>query len=442
MDYEAAKTIVAEWLHREPIPDLIPRRYPSSEITPKGSVLAIVGARRAGKTFLMYQMASKVDVVGDSSLLVDFEDYRLTSLIPGDMELLLRAHSELAGRPATHLFLDEVHRLPEWSRVIRTLCNRRRYHIVISGSNAKLLEREISTELRGRHTNRRMFPLSFAEYLDFTGLNVDRTMFYTEQSGQLSGALRSYLETGGFPEVVLSESNLRRSELLTSYFRTVFFNDLVERFDIQATRTLQRLMEYFLHSFSTIFSISKFTGRLKSEGISSSKKTVSAFLSYLEEAFFIHTGELCDPSVHKRRMNPRKVYLMDHGFAAIPLAYSENLGLLLENVVAVELLRRGHKFCYYKGRGECDFITGGDERDREAIQVCWALNETNRQREMNSLLEAGVRSRTSSCTVITANDKYTFEKDGRTIDVLPAWQWLLQIGLSDRDNQSTVKKSS
>ncbi|MCD4775886.1 MAG: hypothetical protein K8S15_07525 [Candidatus Aegiribacteria sp.] len=155
---------------------------------------------------------------------------------------------------------------------------------------------------------------------------MDKTMLFTEQSGKLSGALQSYIKTGGFPEVVLAGSNLRRSELLSSYFRTVFFNDLVERFDIHAAPTMQRLMEYFLHSFSTLFSISRFTRRLKSEGISSSKKTVSAYLSYLEEAFFIHTGELCDPSAHKRRMNPRKVYLMDHGFATIPLAYSENLG--------------------------------------------------------------------------------------------------------------------
>ena len=426
MNYATAKAIVSEWLEREPVPDLIPRRSPSSEIAPKGSVLAIVGARRSGKTFLMYQMASKAESEGGSSLLIDFEDYRLTSLDSGDMELFLRAHSELADRPLTHLFLDEVHSLPEWSRVMRTLCNRRRYHIVVSGSNTKLLEREVSTELRGRHTSRRMFPLSFAEYLDFTGIDVDKTMFYTEQSGELSGALRSYMETGGFPEVVLARSNLRRSELLSSYFRTVFFNDLVERFDIQSTATMQRLMEYFLRSFSSLFSISRFTRRLKSEGISSSKKTVSAFLSYLEEAFFIHTGELCDPSAHRRRMNPRKVYLMDHGFAAIPLSYSENLGLLLENIVATELFRRGRKFCYHRGRGECDFITDGGESGREAVQVCWALDETNEQRELDSLLEAGLCAGTSSYIVITADDRSTFERDGRTVEIIPAWQWLLE----------------
>jgi len=426
MNYEAAKAIVSEWLQREPVPGLIVRRSPSSEIAPKGSVLAIVGARRSGKTFLMYQMAQKAESSGGSSLLVDFEDYRLTSLVPGDMELFLRAHNELADRPLTHLFLDEVHSLPDWSRVIRTLCNRRRYHIVVSGSNARLLEREVSTELRGRHTSRRMLPLSFAEYLDFKGIDVDRTMLYTEQSGKLSGALRSYMETGGFPEVVLAGSNLRKSELLSSYFRTVFFNDLVERFDIHAAPTMRGLMEYFLHSFSTLFSISRFTGRLKSEGISSSKKTVSAYLSYLEEAFFIHTGELCDPSAHKRRMNPRKVYLMDHGFAAIPLAYSENLGLLLENVVATELLRRGRKFYYYRGRGECDFITDGAESGREVIQVCWVLDKANQQREYDSLLEAGANAGASSCTVITSDDRSTFERDGRTVEILPAWQWLLE----------------
>jgi predicted AAA+ superfamily ATPase len=152
------------------------------------------------------------------------------------------------------------------------------------------------------------------------------------------------METGGFPEVVLAGSNLRRNELLSSCFRTVFF----------------------------------------------------------------------------------KVYLMDHGFAAVPLAYSENLGLLLENVVATELLRRGRKFCYYRGKGECDFITDGDESGRCAIQVSWALNETNQQREFDSLLEAAANAGASSCIVITSGDRSTFERDGRTIEILPAWQWLME----------------
>lgn len=425
MNYEAAKAIVSEWFQRKPVSELILRRNPSSEIPPKGSVLAVVGARRSGKTFMMYQMASKAESEGGSTLLIDFEDYRLTSLASSDIELFLRAHRELTGRQLTHLFLDEVQCLPDWSRVLRTLCNRREYHIVVSGSNAKLLEREVSTELRGRHSSRRMFPLSFAEFLDFKGFEVDSTMFYTEQSGKLSGAFRSYMETGGFPEVVLAKTSLRKNELLSSYFRTVFYNDLVERFGIHATGTMERLMEYFLSSFSTLFSISRFTGKIKSEGISSSKKTVSAFLSYLEEAFFIHTSEICDPSSHKRRMNPKKVYLMDHGFAAVPIAFSENLGLLLENIIAVELLRRGSKFCYYKGRGECDFITNGDESNREAIQVCWTLDENNQKREFDSLLEAGLEVGASSCIVITANDRSTFERDGRTVDIIPAWQWLL-----------------
>ncbi len=147
-----------------------------------------------------------------------------------------------------------------------------------------------------------MFPLSFAEYLDFSSIDVDRTMFYTEQSGKLSGALRSYMKTGGFPEVVLAESDLRRSELL----------------------------------------------------------------------------------------------------------------------------RRGRKFCYYRGKGECDFITGGDESGREAIQVCWALDETNRQRELDSLLEAGPYAGASSCTIITADDRSTFDRYGRTVEIIPAWQWLLE----------------
>lgn len=425
MFYETAKAVVAEWLERGPIEDLVPRRHPSTEIPPKGSTLALVGARRAGKTYLLYQMAKDADKEG-SSLLVDLEDYRLTSLAPDDIELLLRAHTEFRGQPPTHLFLDEIHALPQWSRVLRTLCNRRKYHVVVSGSNAALVEREISKELRGRYASRLVYPLSFAEYLDFTGRTPEETAAFTEKAGELTGALREYLRTGGFPEVVLADTALRRGGLLTSYFRTVFFCDLVERYGIQSTALLHKLMEHLITNFSSKFSISRFTGRTKAEGTAASKKTVSAFLDHLEDVFFLRTCPICDPSAHRRRMNPRKAYLIDHGFASISQLYGENRGLLLENAVALELMRRRKELCYFHGQRECDFLVGSYGKPNEAIQVCWELDNRNRNREISGLNEASTKAGVTQRKIVTADQVQTIDQDGSKISVVPAWQWMLQ----------------
>lgn len=428
MQYENARSVVAEWLDRGGFPELVERRMPSLEPPPRGSVLALVGPRRSGKTFLMYQMSEEVDRTG-SSLLVDMEDYRLVSMEPGDIELLLRAYRELTGSDPTHLFLDEVQALPDWSAVLRTLCNRRRSSIIVSGSNSVLLEREISTELRGRYAARRVYPLSFAEFLEFRGLGYDRLSPHTRRSGELAGALRDYLAVGGFPEVVLARSALRRRELLTSYFKTVFMSDLLDRYEIHATGVMQKLMEHLLTSFAAPFSISRFTGRINAAGTPASKKTVSAFLGYLEEVFFTATTQICTPSAHRRRLNPRKAYLVDHGFAVVPHRYSENLGSLLENAVGIELLRSGERPCYFHGRGECDFVFGEPGGPVEALQVCWAMDEGNRERELRGLLSAAEQTGAEKLTVVTADQRETVTERGREIGVVPAWDWLLQGAL-------------
>ncbi len=425
MRYETARSVVAEWLDRDGFPDLVDRSLPTLDPPPKGSILALVGPRRSGKTFLMYQISEEMDRDG-SSLLVDMEDYRLVSMQPEDMELLLRAHREFTGDDPTHLFLDEVQALPEWSRVLRTLCNRRKSSIIVSGSNSALLEREISTELRGRYAARRVFPLSFAEFLEFRGVRYDSLSPHTASSGELAGALREYLAVGGFPEVVLARSALRRRELLTSYFKTVFFSDLVDRYEIHAIEVMQKLMEHLLTSFAAPLSISRFAARTKATGTPVSKKTVSAFLGYLEEVFFAAAMQICTPSAHKRRLNPKKAYLVDHGFAVVPGMYSENLGSLLENAVAIELLRSGHSPCYFRDRGECDFVFGDSTAAVEAVQVCWEMDEGNRQREVKGLLSAAGQTGAQTLTVVTADQRKTLEEAGRKIHVVPAWEWLLQ----------------
>ena len=151
---EAAKAIVGEWIEQFRFPELVDRDAEHPEVSHLSEILAVVGPRRSGKTFFFFQiirnLIEKRGVARDRILIVDFEDYRMSYLGKDPAGELLTAFEQLAGHAPEYLFLDEVQQLPDWSRVVRTLHNRRTFKILISGSNSKLLSRELSTELRGR----------------------------------------------------------------------------------------------------------------------------------------------------------------------------------------------------------------------------------------------------------------------------------------------------
>ncbi|MCD4748583.1 MAG: ATP-binding protein [Thermoanaerobaculales bacterium] len=426
---DALLSVVAEWLDETELPDLVPREATLPEVEKLRRVLAIVGPRRAGKTFLMYQLIAGLERDGYAGrrdiLFVDFEDYRLTGFDSGDVDALLAAFQRLAGKPPRFLFFDEIQRLPNWSRVLRTLHNQGRYTIVVSGSNSKLLHPEIATELRGRYEDLLLFPFSFGEYLRLRNIEFTPATRFTTARGRLVAAFEEYLHSGGFPEVVLAPTPAERRKLLQNYFRTIFYRDVVERYNIRARSLLEGLMGELLESHASLFSIGRFEKSLKANGLPGSKRTISNYLQYLQEAFFLIANEKFSHSPRKRLMNPKKVYLVDTGFAALGRSFSENRGRILENLVAVELHRRGEKVSYFKGRHECDFVVSRDRRPVEAIQVCWELNPRNQKRELTGLAEAVRTLGVERLSLLTFNQRNSIEIDNKSVTVLPVWEWLL-----------------
>ncbi len=426
---EVLLTIVAEWLREWEIPPLLSRNLKTIDPEKLKRVLAIVGPRRAGKTYFMFQLIlsllhngrySKEDI-----LFIDFEDYRLSGFTEREVDNLFAAFHQLSGRYPRYLFLDEVHNLPNWNRVLRTLHSKQRYKIVISGSNSKLLGREIATELRGRHEELLMMPFSFKEYLQFQGISFTSSSIHTAARGSILAAFDDFIRRGGFPEVIMANNFAERRKLLQSYYKTMFYRDILERYKIKAQQVLDALMSNFLETYSSIFSISKFENQLKRNNLPGSKRTIANYLYYLQDAFFIFANEKFSFSPRKRIMNPKKVYLADTGFAVLGSPFGENRGRILENVVAIELFRRGLELYYFKGKKECDFIIKLGTRPVCAIQVCWEVTERNRKREITGLIEACKTLRLTEGFVLTYDQEQQLQVEDIKIHILPVWKWLI-----------------
>lgn len=428
MKFDTVKSIIAEWLEERTLPDLIERDVVPIDFSKLTDIIAIVGPRRAGKTYYMYQLIQHLlnsGAVKEEILFIDFEDYRLINTSASDIDQLFTAFRQLTGRQPTYLFFDEIQQFPQWNRVLRTLHNQGRYKIIISGSNSKLLSREIATELRGRYRDRIMLPLSFSEFLRFKSFEYNERMIFTSARGEFLELFDGYLRGGGFPEVIQRDTNREKRELLQSYYRTLFYHDIIERYNIKSRSILEILMSYCIEAYAELFSISGFAKYLHDYDLAVSKKTISNYLNYLRDAFFIILNDKFSFSPRKRLMNPKKVYLFDNGFAFLGTAFSENRGKLLENSVAIELLRRQQEIFYFKDHNECDFIVKQGLKPTEAIQVTWELTATSRHRELKGLIEAMRSLNLTQGKILTYSQEEQIALEGHSIQVVPVWKWLL-----------------
>lgn len=429
MTSDLAKRIVAGWLEEQALPPLVERDIPPIDLPSLSEILAIVGPRRAGKTYLMFilmrQLLDKRICAKDDMLFVDFEDYRLAACSGDVVDHLLTAAVQLTGKTPAYLFFDEIQRLPHWSRVVRTLHNQKRFRMVVSGSNSDLLSRDIATELRGRCRDLLVLPFSLREALRLRDVTWTEATLHTSQRGAILKVFDDLLAMGGFPELLRKQNAFERREVLQSYYRTMFYKDIVERYNIKAKSVLESMMRYCLNIAGDTFSVSAFEKTLKAGGMAGSKRTIANYLQYLAEAFFLVSAEKFSYSARTRMMNPKKVYLLDVGFSSLATEFSENRGKRLENIVAVELFRRRCEFFYFRGRGECDFVIREDQHMAAAIQVCWELNDRTRDRELAGLAEAMAACGISRGLLLTYDQADRVKFHGHAIDVVPVWRWLL-----------------
>ncbi|MBU0980563.1 MAG: ATP-binding protein [Nanoarchaeota archaeon] len=409
------KTIIKDF-HERGLPEFIKRELDISLDT--GKIISIIGPRRAGKTYMMYQLISKIADL-TNVIYINFEDERL-ELGSKDLNLIIEAYLELyPDKKETELyfFFDEIQEIPDWEKFVRRVYDTISKRIFITGSSAKLLSREIATSLRGRTISYEIFPLSFKEYLRFADVEPD--IHSTRGKAKTISALRGYMSRGGFPEIVNVQEEIAK-KTLTNYFEVMLYRDIIERYNVSNALPLKLFVKRLLGNISKEFTVNKIFNNLKSEGIRISKDSLYNFLDYSEDSYILIPVNNFSESTGKQTI--KKIYSIDVGLSLqFSFALSKDLGRILENVILLELKRRGKDVYYFKDKEECDFIIREKEKIVGAIQVCYELNEDNRKRELKGLKMAMDRFGLKRGLIITFNQK---DRLG-SIEVIPACQWLL-----------------
>lgn len=390
------------------------------------------GCRRAGKTYIMFQIIDqldkKMDIKREDIVYLNFEDERiewkteiLTELLPTLVELY--------GEKDYYLFLDEIHHIPKWDRWIRRIYDRyKNFNIYLTSSSSKLSSKEIPYSLRGRTLTYEVFPLSFKEFASFKGIKLsDHKKMSAIQRAKILKPIIEYLNYGGFPEVILEDSERKKKSLVQDYFRIIVALDIGERYNIKNTSLIHNYIKLILgqthHSTNKIYNI------LRSQGISIGKETLLNYTKYMEEIYFSFFVQIFSPKIKDRLYYPRKVYFIDNAFVNhITTKFSDDIGRQMENIIYLTLLPNcGYENIFYwkdsKGN-EIDFILLKDKKVINLIQVCYDPSLSSiKEREIRSLLIGAKELKCNNLTVITKNFKGNEKMDEYNIKFIPLYDW-------------------
>ena len=366
----------------------------------RGKAVTVIGMRRAGKTTFLWQVLADREASGTERqglLYLSFEDERLAGMTARDLNLVVeeyyRLNPEWRDRRRAVFFLDEIQVVPGWETFARRLLDSEQVDLFLSGSSAKLLSREVATSMRGRAVEAVVYPFSFREYLRHHGRESKKRTGRTTKAerSSLEKDFLNYLGTGGFPEAQGLDSR-DRQELLKGYVDVVLLRDVIERHAVSHPIALRWMVRQLLGNPAGSFSVNKFYGDLKSQGIAVAKDTLHTYLGHLEDAFLVRLVSIATESERRRMVNPRKVYPIDPGLIPIfDRSGKANLGHTLETCILLELDRRGAEVSYVHTAGarEVDFLARYPTGNEELIQVCASLDDPDtRERELRALAEA------------------------------------------------------
>lgn len=402
-----------------------------------GKAITVIGMRRAGKTSFLWQVLADRLAAGtarEGLLYLSFEDERLAGMTSSELGLVVEEYYRLQPDWRDHrravFFLDEIQVVPGWEAFARRLLDSEHIALFLSGSSAKLLSREVATSMRGRAVEAIVYPFSFREALRHHGREPQKppSRLTKAERSSLDKDLHTYLATGGFPEAQGLDSR-DRHELLKSYVDVVLLRDVIERHAVSHPIALRWMVRQLLGNPAGSFSVNKFYGDLKSQGIAIAKDTLHSYLAYLEDAFLIRTVSIATDSERRRMVNPRKAYPIDPGLIPIfDRSGKGNLGHALETCVLLELDRRGAEVSYVltSGRHEVDFLARYPSGREELIQVCASLDDPATQaRETKALTEAAPNHPAATQSLIALDIPSTLELPPG-IDLHHAVDWMLR----------------
>ena len=424
--------IITEF-HKESIPITFEREL--STPTDIDKVITIIGLRRAGKTYYLFQIINELLNEGlDKKRIfyINFEDERLSDMSADDLSSIIELYYKInPDADKLYLFFDEIQEIDGWEKFIRRLTERKNVRIFLTGSSSKLLSKEIATNLRGRTLSYNLFTLSFREFLNAKDFKPTFPLIESER-GILKGHLDKYIKYGGFPELLEYERFIR-IRTLKEYIDLIIYRDLVERFGIEKIAALKFMIKSLIRNFARELSVRKLHNFLNSSNVSLSKTKVYEYFSYLEDINFVFVLRKYGKGVREVEGSIPKIYLTDIGF--VTLYGIDDHGRRIENIVAIELLRKKNYINplldvhYWKESSgtEVDFVLTDGMEVKQLIQVCYDIDDTlTKERELKSIVKASKELRCNDLLVITWDyeDEQKFKE--KNIKYIPLWKWLLE----------------
>jgi predicted AAA+ superfamily ATPase len=368
-----------------------------ASLSPFGYILT--GVRRSGKSTLMKQIMRHHGSVN----YFNFEDSRTAGFELDDFLKVEELFLENTG-DNKWLFFDEIQNIQGWERYVRDTIDRKKT-VIITGSNARLLSKELGTKLTGRHLDYEVFPFSYREFLIFYKIPAS------------ADSLATFMTRGGFPGYL----NIGNQEMLSTLVSDILIRDIFSRYNLRNQEVYRMLVQYLLSNTGKEVSFNN----LKNVFEVGSASSVMEFMNYLIDAYLIFLVPRYDTSLKVQAKNPRKVYGIDQGLVSFSsVSGSPDLGRLLENTVFLELRRSRKEIWYFKGKKECDFICRDANNRFSAIQVSLQLGQQNEGREIEGLVEAMDKLNLSEGSIITFDQEDQITKNEKTIRLIPGWKWM------------------
>lgn len=374
-------------------------------------ITIISGVRRCGKSTLLLQFSKYFD----KFYYFNFDDERLIDFDVSDFENLILAFKKMYEGKV--IFLDEIQNIAGWEHFARRIYEEG-YKIFITGSNAKLLSSELATHLTGRYFKIELFPFSFKEFLDYKNINYQGKG--TAIKAKVLKNFDIFLKNGGFPEFI----EYGDSEYLKRIYEDVLYKDLIARFNIREIKSFKQLANFLFTNFTREISYNGLKNTLGFKSVTS----VKDYVDFIEQSYLIFELYKYDYSLKKQYVSDKKSYVIDNGLRnSIAFSFSDDNGKLLENLVFIELKRRGYEIYYYKNNNECDFIIREKGKITQVLQITAILNENNAEREKAGLIEAMGAFKLKDGLILTNNQEDIIKKDNMSIKIMPVWKWLLDL---------------
>ena len=381
----------------------------------------LVGVRQAGKSYMLYKRAKQLLASGhrlEEMVYIDFDDERLLGMTATDLDQILQAYGAVYSYKPI-LFFDEIQNVEGWEHFTRRLANQK-YQVFITGSNAKMLSRDIQTTLGGRYIDGKVFPYSFAEYLGAQGVVLSKEWQHGKVRSQVQQAFNKYLMWGGFPELLMYRNKRR---WLNDLYEKILLGDVILRNKVKNEMALRLTIKRLADNVMQPTSYNRIANLVKGTGVSTSVASVIDYVRYAKEACILFPLEnYASKFVEKETV--KKHYFIDNGLLSIFLIGGE--AVLLENICAVHLYRKYENGLYFYNKNiEVDFFVADEAY---AVQVSYSISdEETRKREVDGLKKLHTFMPLKRMVIVTFDEEETIKlDDDRFIEVIPVWKWLLE----------------